>query len=201
MRLLVLTLLASGCFWSPNLGGQEGSAQSPQSPTEADADTDADTDVDADTDADTDTDTDFDPSRTGIEVFQFRLGSLGDSGGTDQGAPALNCDLVFSLSASEAEAADCEGCAFAFAVSYELEPDKSSDDGLCETLGYLDGFGGVYAYHPDYEDYGPSWLLSDDDTWVLRGAAVLKDGQLTYDYSIEDAETYYSYSRSGRIEP
>jgi hypothetical protein len=79
-------------------------------------------------------------------------------------------------------------------------PAKSSDDGLCETLGYLDGFGGIYAYHPDFEGYGPSWLMSDEDTWVFRGAAVLKDDQLTYRYDIEDAATYYRYSRYGSID-
>lgn len=176
MWFLAWIVLAVGCFGERDLGGQEGSA----SPSD---------------------DAEPAPSLTGFEVFRFRLGSIEDTGEADQGAAplALNCDLMFSLTASENQAEACEGCALAFTVSYGLNSAKSSDDGLCEKLGYLDGFGGVYAYHPDYEDYGPSWLLLDDDTWVLRGAAALKDDQLTYDYRVEDAQTYYSYSRSGNI--
>ncbi len=185
MRLLGLALLTS-CFGDPDLGGQEGSAHNP----EADADTDADTDADSDTDADTDADTDVDPGLSGIERFRFH------AGGGSRAAEVLNCELYFDLS-GVAVSELCEGCTFGFDVTYTLDTAQSVDDGTCESLGYTAGFGGVYAYDPDLDGYGPAWLRAYYGSWYASGAAVLKDSTLTYTYTSGDPEQYYTYERLG----
>ena len=182
MRLWMLLVLP-GCLVGMDPGGQEGGSGTPE----------ADADTDADTDADSDADTDADPSLSGLEVFRYRS----DKGDVVGAAAPLSCELTFQLVGTAASTAECEGCEFAFDVDYTLIDEKSVDDGTCAGLGYFDGFGGTYAYHPDFEGYGPSWLLSYYGTWTYSASAVLKEDSFTYRYTVGSDDAYYFYDRIG----